>query len=169
MVLPSGYATDPVPLQQLIITDEERGDRVLPQFSGLDPVLNALALPGAQGNTDPVVPASDHPNGWGSIFAKDDTPLSADFAWMYDDGPGGTNLECAPQDMSACWGHRDNILGSWTTNGSQTAQMGDADTNAGQYTQVLMNQTGTPDVPVDTIAPVRCPPRRRRRRPTSSS
>ena len=27
MVLPSDYATDPVPVQQLIITDEERGDR----------------------------------------------------------------------------------------------------------------------------------------------
>ncbi len=153
MVLPSDYATDPVPLQQLIIADEERGDRGLPQFSGLDPVLNALALTAAQNNADPVVPPGDHPNGWGSNFAKDYTPLSADFAWMYDDGPGGTNLLCTPQDMSGCWGHRDNILGSWTTNSSQTAQMGDADTSAGQYTQVFMNQTGTPDTPVDTITP----------------
>ena len=37
MVLPSGYASDSVPMQQLIITDEERGDRGLPQFTGLDP------------------------------------------------------------------------------------------------------------------------------------
>ena len=54
MVLPSGYASDPVPIQQLIITDEERGDRGLSQFAGLDPALNTAALTGAQDNNDPA-------------------------------------------------------------------------------------------------------------------
>ncbi len=99
MVLPSDYATDPVPVQQLIIADEERGDRGLSQFSGLDPALNTVALTGAVGNADPVPPGTYHDNGWGSNFALDYTPLGADFAWMYDDGYGGTNLECtAPGD-----------------------------------------------------------------------
>ena len=36
LVLPRNYASESVPVQQLIITDEERGDRGLSQFSGLD-------------------------------------------------------------------------------------------------------------------------------------
>ena len=56
MVLPSDYASDSVPVQQLIITDEERGDRGLPQFSGLDASLNTAALTGAQSNADPPPP-----------------------------------------------------------------------------------------------------------------
>ena len=39
MVLPSDYAGDPVALQQLILTDEERGDR------GLGAVLGSRCHP----------------------------------------------------------------------------------------------------------------------------
>src|ERR1700735_3953890 len=56
MVLPSGYATDTVPLQQLIIADEERGDRGLSQFTGLDATLNTAAQTGAEESKDPIVP-----------------------------------------------------------------------------------------------------------------
>ena len=124
MVLPSGYATDTVPVQQLIIADEERGDRGLSQFSGLDPALNTVALTAAASNADPTPPGTYSDNGWGSNFALDYTPLGADFAWMYDDGYGGTNLECTPSGGSSCWGHRDNILWPWTTTGTQTGADG---------------------------------------------
>ena len=29
---------------------------------------------------------------------------------MYDDGPGGSNLDCRAATSRLCWGHRDNIL-----------------------------------------------------------
>jgi IPT/TIG domain len=151
MDLPSDYAADSVPVQQLIIADEERGDRGLSQFSGLDPALDAAALTGAQQNKDPQQPGGYQANGGGANFALDYTPLGADFAWMYDDGPGGTNLDCTSAQPSGCWGHRDNILGGWTTTGMQTAQMGDADTGSGQYTQIFMNQVGTADSLVDPL------------------
>ena len=153
MVLPSNYATDSVPVQQLIIADEERGDRGLPQFSGLDPALDTVALTGAQDNADPVPPSGYDDNGGGSNFALDVTPLGADFAWMYDDGYGGTNLDCTAPNAAQCWGHRDTILGPWTTTGSQTAQMGDADTSSGHYTQIFMNQVDPADALVDPITP----------------
>ena len=51
----------------------------------------------------------------GSIFAQDYTPLGADYAWMYNDGYGGTNLDCTTPSDPGCWGHRDNILGPWAT------------------------------------------------------
>ena len=34
---------------------------------------------------------------------------------MYDDGANSGNLDCAPTDMSDCWGHRENILGLIST------------------------------------------------------
>jgi hypothetical protein len=37
-------------------------------------------------------------------------PLEAIYFWMYDDGPGSSNLDCTAGDPSGCWGHRDNVL-----------------------------------------------------------
>src|SRR6202162_2769404 len=164
LILPPNYASQPVTVQQLIITDEERGDRGLSQFAGLDAALNTAAMTGAVGNTDPVPPAGYQYYGLaGSLFSLDYTPLGADYAWMYNDGYGGTNLECTTPLSSKCWGHRDNILGNWTTTGSQTAMMGDADTSGGQYTQIFANQKNPPDPIVDPI------PRRSLPPPTTST
>jgi hypothetical protein len=151
MVLPSDYATDSVPLQQLIIADEERGDRGLSQFTGLDATLNTAAQTGAEESKDPIVPVDyDYSNG-GANFAQDTTALGADDAWMYNDGEGGTNIDCTTLDPTGCWGHRDNILGPWTTTDTQTAQMGDGDTADGQYAQIFMNQDDPADSLVDTL------------------
>ena len=58
LVLPIDFATDSVAVQQLIVTDEERGDRGLSEFSGLDASLDTVAQTGAATNSDPVPPAS---------------------------------------------------------------------------------------------------------------
>ena len=76
---------------------------------------------------------------------------------MYDDGYGGTNARLHLAGGQRCWGHRDNILGDWTTTGTQTAQMGDADTASGQYAQIFMDQIDTPDSLIDTITPSSLP------------
>jgi len=156
LVLPPDYAGDPVAVQELILTDEERGDRGLPQYSGLDATLNWAALTGAGTNSDPLLPSGFQGPG-GSIFAKDYTPLGADFAWMYDDGYGGTNRDCTSPGDSGCWGHRDNILGPWASGGGVTAMMGDADTSAGQYAEIFANQVNPADSLVDTITPALLP------------
>ena len=111
LVLPSNYASQTVSMQQLIIADEERGDRGLTQYSGLDANLNTAAQTGASTNTDPLLP-SGYVGPGGANFAVDYTPLGADFAWMYDDGYGGTNLLCTTPTGTDCWGHRNNILGA---------------------------------------------------------
>jgi hypothetical protein len=157
LVLPPDYATDSVTVQQLVLTDEERGDRgLLPEYSGLDSALNSAALTGARASTDPGLPSGFQGPG-GSIFAQDDTPLGADFAWMYDDGYGGTNRDCTSPTGSGCWGHRDNILGSWTTSSTQTAMMGDANTSSGQYAEIFAYQPDPADSLVDTITPSSLP------------
>ena len=144
-MLPSGYAGDSVAMQELIITDEERGDRGLSEFPGLDPALDAAALKGALADADPSLPPGYLETSAGAIFAQDYTPLGADYAWMYDDGYGGTNRDCTSPGAGGCWGHRDNILGDWTTTGSQTAMMGDAGTSEGQYTEIFANQVDPAD------------------------
>ena len=156
LVLPSNYASDSVAVQQLIITDEERGDRGISEYSGLDATLNAAAQAGALASTDPALPSGFQGPG-GSIFAQDYTPLGVDYAWMYDDGYGGTNLDCAAPGDSGCWGHRDNILGDWTTTGSQTAMMGDGNTSAGHYAEIFAYQRDPADSLVDTITPSSLP------------
>ena len=156
LVLPAGYANDTVPVQQLVITDEERGDRGLSEYAGLDATLNDAALTGAENNADPTLPSGFVGPG-GSIFAKDYTPLGADFAWMYDDGYGGTNHDCVQPTDSGCWGHRDNILGTVTTSGSQTAAMGAASTSTGQYAEIFATKPDPADPLVDPITPSALP------------
>jgi IPT/TIG domain len=157
LVLPNGYASDSVPVQQLIIADEERGDRGLSQFSGLVASLNAAALTAAQSNSDPAPPIGFSYTSAGSNFAQDYTPLGADFAWMYNDGYGGTNLDCTSPGGLSCWGHRDTILGNWADTGSTAGVMGDADTAAGQYTQIFANDNNMSESLTDTIDPSTLP------------
>ena len=152
LVLPSDYATDPVAVQQLVLTDEERGDRGLSEYSGLDATLSAAALTGALASSDPALPSGFQGPG-GSIFAQDYTPLGADFAWMYNDGYGGTNLDCTSPGDSECWGHRDNILGNWTITAGHTAMLGDGSTSAGQYAEIFATQVNPADSLVDPITP----------------
>jgi hypothetical protein len=152
LVLPSDFATDSVAVQQLIVTDEERGDRGLSEYAGLDATLNAAAQSGAVAKGDPSLPAGFVGPG-GSIFAQDYTPLGADYAWMYNDGYGGTNLDCTTPGASGCWGHRDNILGPWTSTGTQTAMMGAGNTPSGQYAEIFASQPNPADSLVDPITP----------------
>ena len=157
LVLPTNYATDLVPMQQLIIADEERGDRGLNEFSGLVASLNTAALAGAQANADPSPPSGFSYASGGSNFALDYTPLGADYAWMYNDGYGGTNRDCTSSGSGGCWGHRDTILGNWANTASTTGVMGDADTSAGQYTQIFMNENNPSDPLVDPVTPSSLP------------
>ncbi len=157
LVLPSDYASDTVPVQQLILADEERGDRGLSQFSGLVASLNGAALTAAGADQDPSPPSGFSFTTAGSNFALDYTPLGADFAWMYDDGYGGTNLDCTSPGATTCWGHRDTILGNWADTGSTIGVMGDADTAAGQYTQIFANDNNMSEALTDTIDPSTLP------------
>ena len=111
MLLPGWYPKLTIPEQLLVVTDLERQARGLPIFVGLSASLDAMARKGAVAGADPVDPIGAS---WGSNWEGGfPTALSADFGWMYDDGPGSGNLACVPANMTGCWGHRDNILGDY--------------------------------------------------------
>ena len=152
LVLPSDYASDSVPVQQLIITDEERNDRGLQEFSGLDPLLNTAAQAAAQTSTDPTPPGGYLvPLGRlhlrpglhaarGRLRLDVQRRLRRDEPRLYD--AVGQRLLGPPK----------NILGDWTTDGSlnQTATMGDGNTANGQYAEIFANEIDPAGSMIDT-------------------
>ncbi|HWF81051.1 MAG TPA: hypothetical protein VN695_10745 [Streptosporangiaceae bacterium] len=112
------------PIEQLFVTvDLERTARGLAPATVLTRSLDKVAQKGA--NTDKDPPLQDVPSplpGGGTWVALGgnwaggwDNALGANYAWMYDDGPGSDNADCTKTNHRGCWGHRDNILGTFNT------------------------------------------------------
>ena len=117
--LPASWARLPVVGQLLVVADLERTDRGLPGFRGLSAALDRMAAAGAAHLADPTGPPG---TSWGANIAVGfPTALQADYAWMYDDGPGSDNASCTRSDQSGCWGHRRNILGDYGAHPSMGA------------------------------------------------
>jgi uncharacterized protein YkwD len=107
LVLPANFNSLDTVSQLIAATNAERTSRGLPSMAP-NATLNGMAAAGAQAGSDPYGPRG---YSWGSnITWGYATPLAADFAWMYDDGPGGTNVACKSAGATGCWDHRHNIL-----------------------------------------------------------
>lgn len=51
---------------------------------------------------------------WGSNWAGGQaTVLQTMVDWVYQDGPGGSNLDCTATVTTGCYVHRYNILATW--------------------------------------------------------
>jgi len=108
MTLPADFDTETPADQAVTVINAERTARGLAPATQVA-TLNNYALAGAEHDTDPGFP--DGVGGAGSVWAGGyATPLAADFGWMYDDGPGGPNIDCTPTDHRGCWGHRNVLL-----------------------------------------------------------
>ena len=119
----SAFEAMTVPQQIFVATNLERTDRGLTPVVGLTTQLDNVAQTGAADNTDPNLSSSTLSGGasvtsWGSIWAGGTAnPLGSDYYWMYDDGTSSPNGECTTGSESACWGHRNVILGTFTSSG----------------------------------------------------
>jgi hypothetical protein len=114
MYLPANYPTLSGADQQFVVINLERVDRGIPAVLGLTAPINTLAATGVHNATDPSFPTAGLTWG-GSIWAAGfPSTLEADFAWMYNDGPGSNNIACTPTNTTGCWGHRDIILANPT-------------------------------------------------------
>jgi hypothetical protein len=144
MVLPADFGRMTVPQQILVAVNLERVDRGLVPFAGLISDLDDNARRGADAANDPPDPGKAY-DVVDTIWAGGSTNgLDADYGWMYDDGPGSTNLDCPATGGSGCWGHRHGILDDFGTVG--TLVMGAAlnptgDTNAGDEKGTSMAAT----------------------------
>jgi len=122
--LPAGFGAEPPAGQVVTVTNAERTSRGLAAATP-SAVLDRYALVGAEHRSDPGFPsgvgaaASVWAGGYG-------TPLAADFGWMYDDGPGGPNIDCTASHPQGCWGHRHDLLSDFPG-----AEIGTAVTDSG--------------------------------------
>jgi len=112
MMLPPGYEQMSLVDQLVTVTNAERVGRRLPAWEGPEQALGHLASEGAAQGEDPSGPSGKI---WASNLATGVlTVLEADYEWMYNDGPGGTNAGCTTARPSDCWAHRRNILSPWS-------------------------------------------------------
>jgi hypothetical protein len=84
---------------------------------------------------------------YGSIWAGDFGPLASDYDWMYNDGysaDGSINLACATPSASGCWGHRDNILGTYSYQPTLLAGAGTASPPGASIAEVMTGGRGSP-------------------------
>jgi hypothetical protein len=109
--LPSNWYQLSVTEQLYVSTNLERTVRGLPPLVAMATALDQAATQGAAQNTDPSPPSGFPYSQWGSNWAGAvGNPLEAIYYWMYDDGPGSSNIDCTASNTSGCWGHRDNVL-----------------------------------------------------------
>jgi hypothetical protein len=132
--------------QLVVLTNLDRqadGLRIVP---GTTAALDRIALEGAQAWTDPVV---RNPNlSWAANWAGDfPSAVWAYLTWMYDDGYGGPNIDCATPNAQGCWGHRDDILEHFPPGG--TLEMGAADLNDNSYALIIAQSL--PNAPVHYV------------------
>jgi len=132
--VPTNWASLTAAERVFVLTNLERTSRGIPPYVGLSSTLDQVALTAAQNNTDPELQASypgiqvaaNNSGEWQGYYSETGiwaggagTSFSADYAWMYDDGWGGStsntsNIDCTSATAPGCWGHRDAILGAYT-------------------------------------------------------
>ena len=78
--------------------------------------------------------------------------LDADYAWMYDDGYGGSNVGCKTPNGSGCWGHRDNILGAYPTSTRFISEPG------GSLLSIVNSRPAVPVMGAGALQPDGCGP-----------
>ncbi len=111
MTLPGNWGSLSPQQQLFVATNLERSARGLGALSGMASALDQAATAGAAANADPSPPPGFGFVQWGANWAGAvGNPLEAIYFWMYDDGPGSSNLDCTAGHTSGCWGHRDNVL-----------------------------------------------------------
>lgn len=119
LVLPSNWTSLTLPEQLFVVLDLERSARGYPPYVGLNTDLSAQAQSAAQRPGDPMFVAGPAwvPGSFGGAWGAGSDPLEADYTWMYDDGWSGSaattwNRACTSANAPACWGHREELLGS---------------------------------------------------------
>ncbi len=127
-----------------VVVNEERTARGEAPFAGLTTALDSIAQSAAVARTDPWPSswtiAGDTVQAWGGNLAVDQNVLTASYDWVYNDGYGGDNGDCASPTASGCWAHRDNVLATWRPSGDIHLLMGAGSAPANYYAFQSMTQ-----------------------------
>ncbi len=132
------------PIEQLFVTvNLERTARGKAPAVVLTRSLDKVAQKGANNDADPPLDKVPNPLPGGGRFiglggnwaGGWDNALGANYAWMYNDGPGSDNGDCTKTNKRGCWGHRDNILGTFSTKARCGGQRSELAMGAGHVTK----------------------------------
>ena len=147
-LLPADFVSLVPARQWLILSNLDRIAYRLRPVHGLAPALDKVAKQGALAHADPDPGPllQSLPNqqtlGFASNWAGgQQNALIAYFGWMYDDGPGGPNIDCRAAGEEGCWGHRHDIL-AFGQGGSLT--MGAAAVPGASYALTIVDTARPP-------------------------
>jgi hypothetical protein len=117
MQLPSDYISLAPAQQLLVVLSSERADRGLSVPAGLTAAYNQDTAQAAALGQDPTAPQGI--SSFGGVEANGlYSVLIADYELMYNDGysaTGAFNRDCTSPSASACWAHRNIILGNYSS------------------------------------------------------
>jgi hypothetical protein len=146
--LPADFVSLVPARQWLILSNLDRIAYRLRPVHGLARPLDAVARQAALAHADPDPSTllrslpNDRTLGFASNWAGgQQNALIAYFGWMYDDGPGGPNIDCPATGAAGCWGHRHDILG-FAQGGSLT--MGAAAVAGSSYALTIVDTERPP-------------------------
>jgi hypothetical protein len=121
--LPSAFTELSPDRQVFILSNLDRAAYTLTPVQGLNSTLDLAAEEGVRNDADPFPPNGYLPDGirwWASNWAGGyENVLSAYYGWMYDDGYPGSNLDCTEPGAPGCWGHRHDVLASFSSDESE--------------------------------------------------
>jgi hypothetical protein len=115
--LPADFVSLSPDEQAFILTNLDRTAYGLAAVPGLTAELNGDAEFGVQSDSDPSSTDADFGDYSGNWAGGYTNMAVAYEAWVYDDGPGSTNLDCTASNPSGCWGHRHTVLDSFDGSG----------------------------------------------------
>ena len=115
MTLPSNFSSLTASEQIFVLANLERVDRGIAPIEGVASNLDSYAQIGADNGTDPPLPPNVSGGANWAGFGEGMNIFDAYALWMYEDGPGGNNADCTPQDSRGCWAHRSDILANYAS------------------------------------------------------
>lgn len=122
--LPANFTKLTPEQQVLILVNLDRVLYKLPPMTGLTAALDGDAINGVRGDGDPRSTDRDFAQVTSNWAGGYPNIVLAYEGWMYNDGPGSPNLDCAKPSSSGCWGHRHDVL--WKFANTGPAAMGAA-------------------------------------------
>lgn len=121
VTVPAGFWSLPAAQQFQVLLNRIRqdlGQRPLAWNSQ----LAALALEGAQANTDPPAPGGS--GSYGVVWSGEEGPVQSLYTLLFNDGYGSNNLDCPTPSSAGCWIHRRVLLGHYGPTGQIGAAVG---------------------------------------------
>jgi hypothetical protein len=145
MTLPANWVSLSPAQQLYVATNLERTLRGLAPMSAMAAAADGAAQQAAAQDGDASPPAGFPWTVWASNWAGTlANPLEAVYYWMYDDGPGSSNISCPPSGGTGCWQHRHQILLPMACSPCVMGA-GWADTARGpSTTELLLDTSGAP-------------------------